>query len=75
MKFLQILQPVVAILLMVSILLQNRESGLSGIFGGGGTIYRTKRGLEKILFIATIALAAVFIGVSLLSLILAKSFA
>jgi len=69
MKYLQIAQPIIAILLIVSILLQNRESGLSGVFGGGGTVFRTKRGLEKILFIATIVLVVIFIGISLLSLV------
>jgi len=69
MKYLQIAQPIIAILLIVSILLQNRESGLSGVFGGGGTVFRTKRGLEKILFTATIVLAVIFIGISLASLV------
>ncbi|MFA6394106.1 MAG: preprotein translocase subunit SecG [Patescibacteria group bacterium] len=69
MKYLQIAQPIIAILLIVSILLQNRESGLSGVFGGGGTVFRTKRGLEKILFIATIVLVVIFIGISLASLV------
>ena len=52
---------VVSVLLMVVILLQNRGSGLGAAFGGEGNIYRTKRGAEKILFYATIALAAIFL--------------
>jgi len=39
--------------------------GLSGIFGGSGNIYRAKRGLEKKLFVATIALSVIFFLVSL----------
>ncbi len=50
---LPIIQIIIAILLMVAILLQNRGSGLSNIFGGSGNIYRTKRGLEKKLFTLT----------------------
>ncbi len=65
MKWFQISQIIIAILLALAILLQNRGVGLSGIFGGGGNIYRTKRGLEKILFIATIALAVIFFAVAL----------
>jgi len=62
----KIAQVVVAILLMVAILMQNRGAGLGGAFGGtGGGVYLTKRGLEKKLFIATIALAVVFILLSL----------
>ena len=64
-KNLQIIQIAVAVLLMSSILLQNRGVGLSGIFGGSGNIYRSKRGLEKKLFVATIALSVIFFLVSL----------
>jgi preprotein translocase subunit SecG len=59
-----------AFLMMISILLQNRGSGLSGIFGGSDNVYRTKRGVEKTLFIATIALAAAFFVTSLLSIVI-----
>ncbi len=61
----KIAQIVVSILLMVAILLQNRGTGLGGVFGGTGGVYMTKRGLEKKLFIATIVLAAIFILLSL----------
>ena len=50
MKFITIAQLVVAILLTVSILLQNRGSGLSSAFGGDFGGYYTKRGMEKFLF-------------------------
>jgi preprotein translocase subunit SecG len=65
MRNLQIAQIIIAILLMLAILLQNRGVGLSGIFGGGGDIYRTKRGLEKKLFVLTIVLAVIFLSISL----------
>lgn len=61
----KIAQIVVSILLMVAILLQNRGTGLGGVFGGTGGVYMTKRGLEKKLFMATIVLAAIFILLSL----------
>jgi len=61
----KIAQIIVAILLMVAILMQNRGSGLGGIFGGTGGVYLTKRGLEKKLFVATIVLAVIFILLSL----------
>jgi protein translocase SecG subunit len=49
--------------LIALILLQERSSGLSGIFGGeGGGFYQTRRGMERWLFIATIVLGAVFVG-------------
>ncbi len=71
-KSIQIIQIVIAVLLMLAILLQNRGVGLSGIFGGSGNIYRTKRGLEKKLFFLTIALAVLFFAVSLAVILLYK---
>jgi len=72
MKNLQILQIVIAVLLMAAILSQNRGAGLSGVFGGSGNIYRTKRGVEKKLFIATIVLAVLFFAISLAVILLYK---
>ena len=67
-RLIQISLIIVSLLLMLSILLQNRGTGLGGIFGGSGAIYRTKRGVEKILFHATIVLAVLFIGLGILGL-------
>ena len=66
---LNILQIVVSVLLTVVILLQVKGSGFGAALGGmsGGSVYRTKRGLERTLFQATIILAVVFIFVSFLS--------
>jgi len=61
---LPIIQIVSSVLLIIIVLLQNREGGASGILGGdgvGGSFY-TKRGLEKNLLYATIILAFIFIG-------------
>ena len=67
-----ILQIIIAVVLVVLILLQERSAGLSGIFGGeGGGFYQTRRGLEKIIFISTIILAVVFIGLALYQIIYA----
>lgn len=61
---LNLIQIISAIILIAAILLQNKGTGLGAAFGGGGNVYRTKRGAEKILFWGTIALAMVFFGVS-----------
>lgn len=67
---LTIAQVFVSIVLIVLILLQERSSGLSGIFGGdGSTPYQTRRGVEKIIFIATIASAVVFAILAIANLI------
>jgi len=71
-KILSVLQIVFAAMLIIVILVQQRGAGLGGIFGGEGGVYRTKRGIEKILFILTIILVILFIGSSLLSVFLGQ---
>ncbi|KKR20093.1 MAG: Preprotein translocase, SecG subunit [Parcubacteria group bacterium GW2011_GWE2_39_37] len=70
MVWIKVLQIIIALLLMASILLQSRGAGLSGVFGGSSGIYRTKRGIEKSLFISTIVLAVLFFGIAALSFFL-----
>lgn len=55
-----------AVLLIVTILLQQKGNGLGSTFGGSSGEYSTKRGAEKIIFSATIVLAIVFITTSVL---------
>ena len=69
MRFIIIAQLVTAILLTVSILLQNRGSGLSAAFGGDFGGYYTKRGLEKFLFRASVFLSIAFILLAIASVI------
>ena len=69
MTWVKILQLIIALLLIVAILLQNRGTGLGGVFGGSGSVYLTKRGLEKKLFIITIILAVLFFVSSLASVV------
>lgn len=66
---LNIAQIIISTLLIATILLQQRGSGLSSAFGGGGGVYYQKRGVEKILFRATIALSALFVITAFLNLI------
>jgi preprotein translocase subunit SecG len=65
MKELKIIQIIVSILLIVVILMQSRGTALGGVFGGSSTVFLTKRGIEKKLFILTIILAVLFFAVSL----------
>lgn len=71
--FVNIAQIVVSVLLVGSILLQSRGTGLSGTFGGEGNVFRTKRGVEKIVFYATIVLAVLFFGLALTSILLPQT--
>lgn len=60
MKWISILQIIVSILLVISILLQNRGSGLGAAFGGDMGGYYAKRGFEKFLVYFSIVLAILF---------------
>jgi protein translocase SecG subunit len=55
-------QVMVGLLLIAAVLLQNKGTGLSGIFGGSDTTYRTRRGAERGLFYFTILLTIAFIS-------------
>lgn len=59
-------QIIVSALVVTSVLLQNRAEGLGKMFGGGGEVFRTKRGFEKFLYYFTIFLALLLVGISLI---------
>lgn len=67
----RIVQIIVAITIIVLVLLQVKGSGLGNIFGGDGGIYRTRRGVEKTLFQATVGLSIFFFLISLIAVALA----
>ncbi|MEK7481346.1 MAG: preprotein translocase subunit SecG [Patescibacteria group bacterium] len=65
---LTVLQVVVGITLTAAILLQQKGTGLGTVFGGAGNVFSTKRGIDKILFRATIFLSVLFFVIALSSL-------
>jgi len=65
-----IAQIAIAAFLVITILLQQRGSEAGGAFGGGGEVYYKKRGAEKILFIATIVLATLFIVLAFIRMVI-----
>lgn len=72
MHWIKIVQVIISILLIIVILLQNKGAALGGVFGGSGTVFLTKRGIEKKLFILTIILAVLFFANSVANLFLNK---
>lgn len=70
--YLNIVQILVSIVLIVVVLLQTRGSGFSATFSSDTSIYRTRRGVERTLFNVTIGLAVLFILVSIASVIFAS---
>jgi preprotein translocase subunit SecG len=68
--YINLIQIVISIALIAVILIQAKSSGLGGIFGGDSSIYKTRRGVEKTLFQATIALSIAFFAVSIISVLI-----
>lgn len=67
--YIYLIQIIISTALITVILLQARGSGLGGIFGGDSSIYKTRRGVEKTLFQATIGLSIAFFAVSILNVL------
>ena len=55
---------IIAIALIVVLLLQVRGSG-SSLFGEASSTFRSRRGVEQLLFRVTIVLAVIFVGVAI----------
>lgn len=55
-----ITQIFLSICITTAVLLQASGSGLGSTWSGGGETYHTKRGIEKVLYYATIVLIALF---------------
>jgi protein translocase SecG subunit len=63
----QIILPIIGIILIVLILLQQKGTALGSSFGQGGGFYGTLRGAEKKIFWLTCFFGAAFIILALLS--------
>lgn len=62
MRVLVIIQVIVAVLLILSILLQSRGAGMAISMGGGN--YYAKRGFEKFLLFSSSGLAILFVALA-----------
>jgi len=69
--YLQVVQILLSLALIVVVLLQTRGAGLSATFSPDSSIYRSRRGVERWLFNFTIGLAIAFVVVSLITAIVA----
>ncbi|MEC9013527.1 MAG: preprotein translocase subunit SecG [Chloroflexota bacterium] len=65
-EFMNVIQLLVSILLVVVILAQVKEGG-GGLFGSASSTIRTRRGFEKTLFQLTIFLSVAFVVISIIS--------
>ena len=62
-----------AVLLVVSILLQQRGATLGAGFGSSGELYTTRRGIDKNLFEVSVVFAVIFVLSIMASLLLPGS--
>lgn len=65
--YLYITQIIIAIVLTVAVLTQSKGAGFGGAMQDQGTIFRTRRGVEKLLFQFTLVLAVLFVVIAILS--------
>ena len=68
--YLYLAQIVVAIALITLVMLQAKGSGLGSIFGGDGGVYKTRRGVEKTIYQATIGLSILFFLLAIASVMI-----
>lgn len=69
-QILIIAEIIVTVLMIASIALQAKGTGLGSSFGGSGELYQSKQGVEKIVFYATIVFTVIFAIISLLLVVL-----
>lgn len=59
---------ILSILIVIFILLQGRGAGLGSAWGGGGELFQTRRGIEKLTLRLTVIFIVIFFVVSLINL-------
>lgn len=68
--FVLIASIILSVIIVALILLQNKGSGLGSAWGGGGEMFQTRRGLEKLTLNATIVCIIIFFMLSFAQLII-----
>ena len=66
--YLSIAEIIVAVVLIISVLTQVKGAG-GGVFGSGQSTFRTRRGVERIMFQFTLVLGGIFVLLSIASLL------
>ncbi len=69
---LRVIQIILSLAVIIFILLQARGAGLGSAFGGSsaGSVFKTRRGVERLIFNITIVFVILFALVSLISLLI-----
>lgn len=66
---LTIIQVVLAVVLIASVMIQQKGAGLGEAFGGSNTMFSTRRGVDLILHRVTIVVSILFFTTALLLLV------
>lgn len=67
-NLLLLLNMILSILIVILILIQGRGAGLGSAWGGGGELFQTRRGIEKLTLRLTVVLIIIFFLVSVVNL-------
>ncbi len=67
-NILTISQIIISLSLIFLIVLQAKGVGLGRAWGGGGEFYKSRRGVENIIFKSTIIIAVLFLAATILNL-------
>ena len=70
MQILTVFQLLLGVLLIITILVQAKGTGLGSAWGSSGEFYRSKRGVEKFMFVSTIILAILFLITGILNVVI-----
>jgi protein translocase SecG subunit len=68
-SFLLIFQIAISLILAFLILIQSKGVGLGRAYGGSGDFYKSRRGVEKLVFRATAVATALFLITSIFNLL------
>ncbi len=63
-------QIIISVIVVILILLQSEGTGLGTVFGGSGTFYRSRRGVEKLFLYLTIILLVLFFALSVTQVVI-----
>ena len=63
--YIKIAISVISIVLIGLVMLQTKGGGLGSMFGSDGSVYQTRRGVEKSVYNMTIVFAIIFMALSL----------
>ena len=59
---------ILSIVIVAFILIQGKGAGLGSAWGGGGEMFQTRRGVEKIVLWVTVISIVIFFAISLINL-------